>query len=134
MIRSFAALLALTLIAGGCTGDQGPVGPAGPPGPAGPQGPQGQPGEGSAIRLVATGQVGETGGVLIGLPAGTDADDLPATTCYISPDRQTWLVVDHLPPDESEPYCGLVGIGTATPGLALVNVTPGWYYYVAVVY
>ncbi len=134
MRRSILALLALTLIASGCKGDQGPAGPAGSQGVAGPPGPQGEPGEGSAVRLVALGQIGETGGVLIGLPAGTDEEDLPATTCYISPDRQTWLIVDHLPAGEEDPYCALVGIGTANPGLVLVNVTPGWHYYISVVY
>jgi hypothetical protein len=38
------------------------------------------------------------------------------------------------PASSTAPFCGLTGIGTASPGITLINVTPGWNYYIIAVW
>lgn len=137
-VRRIAAtaimLAALALV--GCGGADGATGPMGPPGPQGPQGPPGPAGASGAVnRFVLEGQFGSSGTVVGGLPAAAVTNGgLPAIACYVSSDRRTWLQVAQTPSSSTMPYCGLTGIGTSTPGITLVNGTPGWYYYLVAVY
>lgn len=122
----------------GPTGPQGPAGPAGPAGvqgPMGPAGPQGPPGPAGSTNLAAaTGVFGSSGGFTGLLPAESVAGGrLPAISCYISSNGQTWLAVAHTPTTTSgTAFCGLTGIGTHSPGVTIVNGTPGWFYYILV--
>ena len=118
--RTFAGLLLFTLACGG----DGAVGPAGPQGPQGPAGPAGPPG--ALNRADLTGTIGSSGGVAAQLPAAAVAGGkVPVIACYISDTGQTWLAVAQTPSNTSFPACGLTGIGTSTPAIALVNVTVG---------
>jgi hypothetical protein len=80
-----------------------------------------------------TGTIGSSGGVAIPLPSGAVANNrVPVVACYVSNNRQTWLVVTNATDNTSWPACGLTGIGTASPGLALINVPVGYFYYIIV--
>lgn len=126
-------VLASLLLVGGCEGPAGPMGPAGPSGPQGPPGPAGPPG--AVNHVFATGQFGGSGSFTGLLPAAAVAGgSLPAIACYISSDRQTWLAVAHTPSEPGVPFCGLTGIGTSTPGITIINGTPGWWYYLIAVW
>jgi hypothetical protein len=59
---------------------------------------------------------------------------VPAISCYISSDARTWLAVAQVPPSSSGTFCGLSGIGTASPGITIVNGTPGWFFYLIAVW
>ena len=100
----------------------------GPQGPAGPPGPQGAAG---AVRPVhGTGVFGASGGVTLLLPAAAVAGGrVPAIACYVSNTAVTWLAVAQIPSTGTGTYCGLTGIGSATPGITFVNGPVGWYYY-----
>lgn len=150
--RTLAPALALALAA--CKGADGPIGPAGPvggtgaQGPAGPQGlqgtqgpqgPAGPPGPvgpaGAVNRGDLTGVVGSSGSVTAVLPASAVANGrVPVIACYIGSTTQTWLAVAQVPPTSNGAFCGLTGIGTSTPGITLVNATPGWNYYIIAVW
>jgi hypothetical protein len=144
--RTLALALAVALSAckgaDGSTGPVGPVGSAGPQGPSGAQGPQGIPGPpgpvgpaGALNRGDLTGVIGSTGAVTASLPASAVAGGrVPVIACYIGQTTETWLAVAQVPPTSNGAFCGLTGIGTSTPGITLVNVTPGWNYYIIAVW
>ncbi|HUS11682.1 MAG TPA: hypothetical protein VMZ30_14545 [Pyrinomonadaceae bacterium] len=139
-------VVAVVMMFGACSeGPMGPAGPVGPQGPAGPtgatgpQGPQGPPGPagpaGAVNRADLTGTFGASGSITGVLPSGATAGGrVPAIACYVSSNAQTWLAVAHTPSSSTAPYCGLTGIGTATPGITLINGTPGWFYYLIAVW
>ena len=97
----------------------GPAGPQGPPGPAG----------GGAFRADATGTFGSSGAFTAILPpAATANGTLPAISCYVSSNGQTWLAVAQVPASSSSTYCGITGVGSE-PGITIINGTPGWQFY-----
>jgi hypothetical protein len=123
---------------GGQAGPPGQTGPAGPPGPAGPQGPMGPagpagppgPAGGGASRADATGTFGSSGSFTGLLPAAATANGtIPAISCYVSSNGETWLAVAQVPASSNSTYCGLTGISTSSPGITIINGTPGWRYY-----
>jgi hypothetical protein len=129
---------------GGATGPAGPQGATGPAGPQGPSGAtgatglQGPPGPvgppGASNRWVMTGTIGESGSTTGILPSAAVAGDgLPAIACYISSNGVTWLAVAQIPSTLSGPSCGITGVGTS-PGITLINVPTGWFYYLIAVY
>lgn len=126
-------LLTVALACKGADGATGPQGPQGQTGPQGPQGAQGLPGPagppGSLNKATASGIIGASGSVTLILPAASVANGLPAIACYITADGHTWLSVAQTPSVTGFPACGIGGIGTSTPAIVFVNVTPGWGYY-----
>jgi collagen triple helix repeat protein len=123
----------------GPQGPQGPVGVTGPTGPVGPQGPIGPPGPvgppGAINRGDLTGVIPASGGASGGLPTAAVANGhVPVIACYISSDQKTWLAVAQTPSVNTVPFCGLTGIGSATPAITIVNVTPGWFFYMIAVW
>lgn len=123
MMRNFLAILSLVALAA-CKGAAGATGPQGPQGPAGPLGPQGP--VGAVNRADATGTFGGSGSFTGLLPASATANGrVPAISCYIILDARTWLAVAQTPASSFATYCGLTGIGTASPGITIVNGTPG---------
>jgi hypothetical protein len=44
------------------------------------------------------------------------------------------LAVAQTPSVNPFPFCGLGGIGTTTPAIVIVNVTPGMYFYMIAVW
>lgn len=144
----------LALAAGGCEGSEGPMGPAGPTGatgpqgiagpagppgpqgPAGPQGPQGEPGPGALV-YTAQGTLNSQGGAMIGLPASVVNElGIPAVSCWLSSNGQTWLAIDHTPNETGWPFCGVGGIGTSSPGVAISASSSfaGYFYFVRAVF
>lgn len=120
----------LLAVATACAGAEGPMGP---PGPAGPQGPVGP--AGSVGRANLTGTIGSSGGVTALLPADAVRNNsVPVIACFISNDRQTWLAIAQTPATSGSPFCGLTGIGTSAPGITMINVSPGWFYYIIAVW
>jgi hypothetical protein len=59
---------------------------------------------------------------------------VPVIACYISDTGNVWLAVAQIPSSSSDPFCGLEGIGTSSPLVALVNGIPGWRYYIIAVW
>jgi hypothetical protein len=132
MHRQFIAVLFLAAIAG-CKGADGATGPQGPQGIQGPPGPQGP--AGAVNRADASGTFGSSGSFTGLLPASATANGrVPAISCYVSNDARTWLAVAQVPPNSSGTFCGLSGIGTASPGITIVNGTPGWFFYLIAVW
>jgi hypothetical protein len=132
MLRKFLPLVALVAFAA-CKGADGATGPQGPAGPAGPPGPQGP--AGSLNRADATGVFGGSGAFTGLLPASATAGGrVPAISCYTSSDGRTWLAVAQTPSSSFATYCGLTGIGTASPGITIINGNPGWFYYLIAVW
>jgi hypothetical protein len=132
MLRKCFAVFLLAAIAA-CKGADGPTGPQGPPGVQGPPGPQGP--AGAVNRADASGTFGSSGAFTGLLPASATANGrIPAISCYISSDARTWLAVAQVPPSSSGTFCGLSGIGTASPGITIVNGTPGWFFYLIAVW
>ena len=135
MMRNLFAVLALAAVvackgADGATGPQGPVGPAGASGPPGPQG-----APGAVNRADASGVFNSSGSFTGLLPASATAGGrVPVIACYISNDASNWLAVAQIPASGSDTFCGLSGIGTATPGISIVNGIPGWAYYIIAVW
>lgn len=146
MIRHLIPLLVFALVsckgadgAVGPAGPQGPVGPQGATGPMGPAGPQGPPGPvgatGAVNRADATGIFGSSGSFTGLLPASAvSGGTLPSIACYVSSDGITWLAVAQVPPSSSGTFCGLTGIGSGSPGITIVQGTPGWRYYLIAVW
>jgi hypothetical protein len=65
------------------------------------------------------------------LPASATANNsLPFIACYVSTDQRTWISVAQIPLSPDDTYCGLIGIGTATPAVSLINGTENDYYYI----
>jgi hypothetical protein len=128
------SLLLLALVAAiGCKGADGAMGPPGPQGQTGATGPAGP--AGALNRFEASGTVASTANVFIDLPAAAVAGGrVPAIACYISADRTTWLATAQLPALTTTPYCGMIGLGTATPRISLVSTPVNYYYYVIVVW
>jgi hypothetical protein len=129
----------LFTIALACKGADGATGPGGPPGPQGPQGATGPSGPvgppGALNRADLTGVIPASGGGSAGLPAAAVANGrVPVIACYISSDQKTWLAVAQTPSVNTIPFCGLTGIGTTTPAITIVNVTPGWFFYMIAVW
>lgn len=155
-MRFIAIVLLLLLPLAGCQGEAGPMGPEGPPGPVGPQGPVGPagpagpmgpagpqgppgpvgPGGGSgSSRADVTGTFGSSGSFTGLLPtAAVSGGTLPNIACYVSSNGQTWLAVAQIPLVSSDTYCGITGIGTGSPGITILNGTPGWRYYLIAVW
>lgn len=132
MTRNYLAIAALVALAA-CKGAEGATGPQGPVGPVGPPGPQGAPG--SVNRADASGTFGASGSFTGLLPASATANGrVPAISCYISSDARTWLAVAQVPANSFGTFCGLSGIGTSSPGITIVNGTPGWFYYLIAVW
>ena len=96
-----AALLVTTTA---CAGPEGPTGPTGAQGPAGP---------GAQILLTAT--IPSNGGVSLTLPAaaGTDMNNPPAMSCYITadPGSTVWLTLTSTLTTANATTCGLVFSG-----------------------
>jgi hypothetical protein len=131
-MRRLFPLLALLALAA-CKGAEGATGPQGPAGVAGPPGPQGP--TGSLNRADASGVFGGGGAFTGLLPASATASGrVPAISCYISSDAHTWLAVAQVPSSSFGTYCGLTGIGTSSPGITIINGTPGWFYYLIAVW
>jgi hypothetical protein len=132
MTFRYLAVLALAVLSA-CKGADGTTGPQGAQGPAGPPGPQGP--AGSLNRADASGVFGASGSFTGLLPASATANGrVPAISCYVSSDARTWLAVAQVPASQFETYCGLTGIGTASPGITIINGTPGWFYYLIAVW
>lgn len=124
MLRRLPPIVAL-LFSLACS-KEGPVGPQGPAGPQGPSGPAG-----SVNRADFTGTIGASGGISVPLPTAAVANNkVPIVACFISENRQTWLAVAALPPEDGFPFCGLTGIGTGTPNVTLVDAPVGFFYYI----
>lgn len=86
-------------------------------------------------RAVSTGVFGVSGSFTGIFPAAAVAGgNIPAIACYISNDGMTWLAVAQSPSVASATFCGLTGIGTATPGITIINGPVGWFYYLIAVY
>src|SRR6185295_15207511 len=103
-----------------CKGDAGPMGPAGPVGPQGPAGPAGA--SGATNRADLSGVFTSSGTATGLLPAAAvSGGKVPAISCYISQDGATWLAVAQVPATSADTYCGLTGIGSASPGITIVN-------------
>lgn len=119
----------------GATGPQGPQGPAGPTGPKGDKGDKGDAGEdGSVNKVSRIGIFGPGGIAILDLPADAVAGGkLPTIACYVSDDGQTWLDVTTVV-SANDTFCGFTGIGTATPGLSIINGINGWRYYLQAVW
>jgi hypothetical protein len=139
-IARLGVLCVFVLACKGADGAVGPAGAQGPIGPAGPQGIQGPPGPagpsgGGANRADFTGTIGSSGSISINLPSAAVANgSVPVVACYISDVGQTWLAVAQLPATTTWPYCGIVGIGTTTPRVNMINITPGYRYYIIAVW
>ena len=132
MLKKSIIILAVVALAA-CKGADGATGPQGPAGPIGPPGPQGP--AGSLNRADASGTFGSSGGFTGLLPASATANGrVPAISCYTSADGQTWLAVAQIPSTSGQTYCGLTGIGTASPGITIVNGIPGWRFYLIAVW
>ena len=141
---------ATTFSLAACAGDAGPAGPAGPQGPAGaagPQGPQGPAGPAgpaaAANRVDFTGTIPSTGGVGVSLPAASFASNrLPTVTCYVSNGVRSstgalvWFTVTQtvFGTTEANPSCAVVTLTNGTAGASLVNVVPGFSYYIVVMW
>ena len=98
-----------------------------PPGPVGPAG--------ALNRADLTGTIGSSGAVTALLPPSAVAGGrVPVIACYIGSTTQTWLAVAQIPATSTGAFCGLTGIGTASPGITLINVTAGWNYYIIAVW
>lgn len=131
MLRKCIAVFLLAIA--GCKGADGATGPQGPQGVQGPPGPQGP--AGAVNRADASGTFGSSGSFTGLLPVSATANGrVPAISCYISSDARTWLAVAQVPPSSSGTFCGLSGIGTASPGITIVNGTPGWFFYLIAVW
>ncbi|HEV8448618.1 MAG TPA: hypothetical protein VGQ44_17430 [Gemmatimonadaceae bacterium] len=136
--RQAVTLFGLGIVLGckgadGATGPQGPAGAQGPNGPAGPQGPSGP--AGSTNRADFTGNLSGTGSVSVPLPAASVAGNkVPVVACYVSTDRITWLAVAQTPSNSPFVFCGLTGIGSATPGVTLINGIANEAYYIIAVW
>ena len=123
-------VLLLSIALAACEGSEGPTGPSGPTGPAGEAGP------GTRIVLSGTINVAEApDSVLVlvqqALPpeAGTLAD-LPAVTCFLSPDGNTWfqeLLTNAF-------HCAVVPSEDQTSLIVLLVGLNTWQYRVVVVY
>ena len=86
-------------------------------------------------RADLTGAIPASGGSSAGLPAAAVANGrVPVIACYISSDQKTWLAVAQTPSVSTAPFCGLTGIGTTTPAITIINVTPGWFFYMIAVW
>jgi len=123
-MRSSPMLVVALLVAtmAGCKGAEGATGPVGPPGPPGPPG--------SVNRADLRGAFSASGSATLILPLSAVAGNtVPVISCYISDDNQTWLAVAQTPPASTDPFCGLTGIGTASPGVTIVNGPTGFFYY-----
>jgi hypothetical protein len=59
---------------------------------------------------------------------------LPAISCYISETGATWLPIAFIPSTAGVASCGLVGIGTPTPAVAIINGPVGWRYFVIAIF
>ena len=127
------AVVLVALVASAC---EGPVGPAGPEGRVGPQGAPGPVGPTSELPSYgAEGQFGSSGSATMALSGSEIATfGLPTVSCYVSADRITWLMVDHVPQMVSDSYCGVAGVGTTTPVVVIVNGPMDWYYYIVAAY
>lgn len=147
-MRRFAAVLMSTALLLACEGPVGPEGPQGPPGPQGPAGPAGPMGpagatgpagpqgpEGAVNKAVATGVFDASGSFSATLPEDSYADgSLPVFACYVSSDGEVWLAVTTAV-SADRTFCGLGGFGPGeTPQLVILNGTPGWHYYLIVVW
>jgi hypothetical protein len=86
-------------------------------------------------RYEISGTFGSSGSFTGLLPAAATAGGrLPAIACYISTGTTTWLSVAQVPATSSGTYCGLTGVGSSTPGVTILNGTPGWNYYLIAVF
>jgi hypothetical protein len=73
--------------------------------------------------------------VAAALPASSvSGGRVPVIACYVSDVGNTWLAVAQIPADEFSPFCGLTGIGGASPAIAMVNVPVGYRYYIIAVW
>jgi hypothetical protein len=73
--------------------------------------------------------------VVATLPASSVAGGkVPVIACYISDVGQTWLAVAQIPATDTDPFCGLGGIGTSTPAIVMVNAPVGYRYYIIAVW
>lgn len=131
---SIACLLFFAVVS--CKGADGATGPPGATGPQGPQGPPGPQGASGALnRADLTGTFGASGSITGLLPPSATANGrVPVIACYISSDRITWLAVAQTDEAGGSTFCGLTGIGTATPGITMIQGTPGWFYYLIAVW
>jgi hypothetical protein len=67
-------------------------------------------------------------------PSATAGGSVPVIACYTSSNGQTWLAVAQTPESSGWVFCGLSGIGTASPGITILNGIPGWRYYLIAVW
>ena len=144
---------ATTVSLAACAGDAGPAGPAGPQGPQGPAGAAGAPGPpgpagpagpaATANRVDFTGVIPTTGGVAVQLPAASFANNrLPSVTCYVSSGVRSstgalvWFTVTQtvFGTTEANPSCAVVSLANGTAGASLINVVPGFSYYIVVMW
>jgi hypothetical protein len=129
-------LCVMLVVLAACEGPAGPMGPAGPQGPQGPQGlpgAAGAPGVGTRATFVQT--IGLSRSVTVELPTavGTDPTKIPALSCYVSSDGQTWLGVND-GYSGTAPYCG-VQFNASSRWVAVMNQGPaGWFAAFVVVY
>ena len=124
----------------GNPGPSGPMGPSGQIGPTGPRGPQGPPApnvpnpNGETIHTAfAEGRFDASGGFTALLPDvfKNNPTAIPFFACYVSTDKRVWLVVT-TSVSATQATCGLVGIGTSNPGIAIINGQEGWYFHIIV--
>ncbi|MBK6486969.1 MAG: hypothetical protein IPF98_08875 [Gemmatimonadetes bacterium] len=85
--------------------------------------------------MQATGRVDATGSFTMPLPAAAVANNsLPLIACYVSTDQQTWISVAQVPISASDTFCGVTGVGTASPGVTLINGIQGDYFYIVAIW
>jgi hypothetical protein len=82
-----------------------------------------------------TGTISASGAAFASLPSAAVSNGrVPVIACYISSDQKTWLAVAQVPSVSTASFCGLTGIGTSTPAITIINVTPGWFVYLIAVW
>ena len=124
-MRWLLIVTSLLIALAACEGPVGPEGPQGPPGDVGPVGPEGPLG---AVRLTATGTIGEDGTVTAEFPVGAGSlENLPGLTCYQSETGAVWVPV-------TEVLCTLVETPEGILAIVLVNGMPGWFFFFVAVF
>lgn len=85
--------------------------------------------------MQATGRFDASGTFTMPLPASAVLNgSLPFIACYVSTDQKTWISVAQVPVSASDTFCGVTGVGSATPGVTVINGIEGDYYYILAVW
>ena len=85
--------------------------------------------------MQATGRFNASGTFTMPLPASALANNsLPFIACYVSTAQRTWISVAQVPVSASDTYCAVTGVGTASPGVTIINGLENDYYYILAVW